>query len=101
MGSNDFGKIFLETQRNLIIKRINKYNDPERIKEELENGDVSHYTRYKQTVLVPALRKALRKIDTGKYGYCEKCGERIEIERLKVVPSAELCIKCIQNKADR
>ena len=34
---------------------------------------------------------ALRKIDKGSYGICEKCGQAIDIERLKAEPAARNC----------
>lgn len=36
---------------------------------------------------------ALEKIENGTYGVCEKCGKKIEEERLKAVPEAKFCIK--------
>ena len=41
---------------------------------------------------------ALRKIDDGTYGICEGCSCKINIERLKVVPHARLCIRCKQEE---
>lgn len=38
--------------------------------------------------------EALEKLRNNTYGKCEKCGKRIEKERLKVKPYARLCIKC-------
>jgi RNA polymerase-binding transcription factor DksA len=32
-------------------------------------------------------------MDRGEYGVCEVCGEPIKIERLKVYPEAETCVK--------
>lgn len=93
---NRFGKNFLKKQEERVQARIDKYNDPERIKAELESGDLSDYTKYKQRVLVPILEKSLRKIYNNQYGYCEKCGEEIEIKRLEIVPAAEHCMKCMQ-----
>jgi len=37
---------------------------------------------------------ALQDIDSGKYGYCENCGEYISEERLQSYPAAKTCIKC-------
>jgi DnaK suppressor protein len=91
-----FDSQFLEKQAKRIQARIEKYNDPKRIKNELENGDLSDYTKYKQKNLVPKLRKALYKIHTDQYGYCEKCNQPIEIKRLEVIPAAEHCLKCIK-----
>jgi len=37
---------------------------------------------------------ALKKIEKGKYGLCEKCGQPIDIKRLKVLPQAKHCLDC-------
>lgn len=37
---------------------------------------------------------ALERIEKGTYGICENCGKEIDIERLRVNPSAKTCIKC-------
>jgi len=42
------------------------------------------------------VNKALEKIDNGNYGLCENCGEKISEQRLKAVPEAELCQKCLK-----
>jgi RNA polymerase-binding transcription factor DksA len=39
---------------------------------------------------------ALEKIEKGKYGICENCGEKIPTERLEVHPEARFCLKCNQ-----
>ena len=38
--------------------------------------------------------EVLRKIREGSYGICEECGEAISEKRLKVIPTASLCINC-------
>jgi len=37
---------------------------------------------------------ALAKIETGTFGICDNCNQEIDIERLKVNPSAQTCITC-------
>jgi RNA polymerase-binding protein DksA len=37
---------------------------------------------------------ALRKLDAGTYGICERCGQPIDVERLRALPFARLCIRC-------
>lgn len=37
---------------------------------------------------------ALRKLDEGTYGVCERCGRPIGVERLRALPFASLCIRC-------
>ncbi|MDZ4063682.1 MAG: TraR/DksA C4-type zinc finger protein [Coriobacteriia bacterium] len=41
-----------------------------------------------------AVEAALARIDSGLYGTCERCGEKINEERLKAMPTATLCITC-------
>ena len=41
-----------------------------------------------------SIDSALKKINKGKYGKCEKCKKNISEERLKIYPEAELCSKC-------
>jgi DnaK suppressor protein len=46
---------------------------------------------------VNALREidnALEKLQEGTYGVCELCSRPIGIKRLRVMPSARLCIRC-------
>jgi RNA polymerase-binding protein DksA len=37
---------------------------------------------------------ALKKINQGKYGLCERCNKPIGKRRLKFLPQARYCIKC-------
>ncbi len=43
---------------------------------------------------VVELIEALKRIDEGVYGICEDCARPISENRLKVAPSATLCIEC-------
>jgi DnaK suppressor protein len=38
---------------------------------------------------------ALRKFDEGMYGTCDSCGRPVEMERLEVLPQANLCLNCM------
>ena len=46
------------------------------------------------------LRRALKKIDEGKFGVCELCGKEIEADRLDANPAARTCKEHINNEAD-
>jgi len=46
------------------------------------------------------LEQALRRVEDGTYGKCERCGKQIGKERLKAKLDARLCIAC-QEEADR
>ncbi len=43
---------------------------------------------------IAQVERALRKIESGTYTTCDKCGQPIGEERLKVAPFATLCIEC-------
>ena len=47
------------------------------------------------------VERALRKMDAGAYGRCERCGNPIGVERLEALPWAVLCIDCKQRGEDR
>ena len=40
------------------------------------------------------INEALQEIEKGTYGKCKKCGQDIDVERLKVYPAARNCVKC-------
>lgn len=40
------------------------------------------------------ISKALSRVESGDYGYCEECGEEITEKRLQINPSAHYCIEC-------
>jgi DnaK suppressor protein len=44
--------------------------------------------------LLSQIDDAMRRMDAGTYGTCERCGEAIEIARLEALPSATLCMDC-------
>ena len=41
---------------------------------------------------------ALARFEAGIYGYCLDCGQKIDLARLKAMPSASLCITCRQRR---
>jgi len=48
----------------------------------------------KEQEILYKIDEALRMIDEGTYGKCQKCGQRIKVSRLKAVPFAKLCLSC-------
>jgi RNA polymerase-binding transcription factor DksA len=47
---------------------------------------------------IEAIDRALEKMDDGRYGCCERCRKDIEIKRLKVLPSTNLCKRCAKRQ---
>ena len=50
--------------------------------------------RDRERKLLKRINSMLEKIDSGDYGYCEKCGVEIGLSRLEARPTATLCIDC-------
>lgn len=41
------------------------------------------------------IQGTLLKLQKGTYGLCDKCKRNIEKERLEIIPTASLCIACV------
>jgi DnaK suppressor protein len=50
--------------------------------------------RDRESKLIKKINEMLAKINSGDYGYCEKCGIEIGLNRLEARPTATLCIDC-------
>jgi RNA polymerase-binding transcription factor len=77
----------------------------EQMKTEIEHdsdeGDPDVYEREKLLAVIRTLEDkiesidhALKALDHGQYGICERCGSEIGTERLRAVPGTTLCVKC-------
>jgi RNA polymerase-binding protein DksA len=45
------------------------------------------------------VQAALRRLEEGSYGVCERCQKAIEKERLEALPFTSLCIECAKQAA--
>jgi len=48
---------------------------------------------------VEEITEALRRMDEGRYGVCDRCGKEIPRARLEVVPQAKYCVPCQERLA--
>jgi len=99
-----FKKNLVETQRRLLeeVGKSALYKDQEddSIKD-LGDQATSAYTREflfelgnGDRRLLKEVTTALRKIEDGSFGLCERCGEPIAEKRLEALPFARYCIGC-------
>ena len=51
--------------------------------------------------LLQKISRALKRIETGTYGICDRCGKPIEKARVKALPYVDLCIKDAQAQSRR
>lgn len=102
-------EIVARERRKLAEEQKSMAGQLERLREALkvevdvdaEEGDPDLIEREKNVALVAQLegrlarvQAALRSIDKGRYGICERCGIEIPTERLEVRPDATLCLPC-------
>lgn len=59
-----------------------------------ENAMLEMRRHERNILLSRKIKKSLRKIEAGEYGYCDECGGEIGIDRLHARPTADLCISC-------
>jgi RNA polymerase-binding protein DksA len=103
-----FKKMLLDERERLELEHRVQTEDLAEGREELANYD-NHpadtasdtYERTKEYAfdenyreIVDRIDEALRKINDGTYGECDRCGVVIKQERLRAIPYATLCIDC-------
>ncbi len=102
----DFSKLrkrLLEEEQRLLeeIEHLSAAVRSGEVEIEVDEGDPEITEREKNVAILSTLqarlesvRSALRSMDKGTYGICERCGAEIPIERLEIYPDATLCVKC-------
>ena len=66
-------------------------DEAERATRETENS-LELRTRDRYRKLISKIDKAIKRIEEGRYGYCEETDEEIGLERLEARPIATLCL---------
>lgn len=93
----------LENERMELLDDIEKTKVllQEEVKAEVDEGDPGLFDREMYRALLTTLEKklesvnaALRAIEKGRYGTCERCGQQIDPARLSAKPDAVLCLEC-------
>ena len=64
----------------------------------LQQQQMSNACRAGHRKRLLAVEHALSALDQGNYGWCESCGELIDIRRLEVRPESSLCVACQETR---
>lgn len=93
----------LEGRVQRIKKDMSKKNsdDWSEQAQERSNDEVLSNLGHEAGIEIHQIQKALERIDNEEYSICQGCGCDIPLERLKIMPYTELCIKCATKKDDR
>jgi DnaK suppressor protein len=94
----------LEHQRDETVAelaRLQEALETSEVDPSVDEADPDVVEREKILALMEALelrldeiKAALATAATGTYGICERCGQPIDPERLRIVPEATLCVSC-------
>lgn len=102
-------RIQLEAERDAVLDDIEHLREwlQGEVDVDAEEGDPDLAEREKNLALLVAMERklesinaALRAIEKGQYGICERCGNPIDPARLEVRPDATLCLDC-QREVER
>lgn len=95
----------LERRLEQLLRRVDRISDDLRKAGdrdwqeraiEVENDDVLEGLDDASRAEVAAIRMALRRIESGTYGECARCGREIGQARLTALPSATTCVACAE-----
>ncbi|MBO9481184.1 MULTISPECIES: TraR/DksA family transcriptional regulator [Gammaproteobacteria] len=66
--------------------------------QERENDEVIDALGNEAVIELGKINRALDRINEGDYGFCLSCGKEIPVQRLEVMPYADLCVQCAEAK---
>lgn len=102
-------RILLERERQEILEEVARLRDMLKTETDAstQEGDPDIYERERNLAFLEsaeqrlaAIDRALRTLENGTYGYCERCSRPIEPERLEALPDTRLCLSC-QREVER
>ena len=103
-------KEMLESKRDEIIKRAQQTLDEDMaldandLPDEMDLASSEYLQSFqfrlrgREKVFLDKIQKALEKIDSGSFGVCDECGEKISVKRLEARPETTLCIRCKEDQ---
>ena len=98
-------RVQLETEKGALLEALSRYEENEHPNIGLGNHMADDGTaafeqaaslalRRNQERMLDKVEHALTHMDSGTYGLCERCGERIDYARLEAIPYATRCMSC-------
>ncbi|MGB9609005.1 MAG: TraR/DksA family transcriptional regulator [Minisyncoccia bacterium] len=101
-------KLKLEKERKKLIQELKELEQPEEFggdvgdldeeADELEEFSVKISESQSVRERINEIDRLINKIDSGTYGFCDKCKKEISKEELKKDPELIFCSACQKNK---
>lgn len=104
--------LFIRKQKKILQKELKKLSEQYKLTRQFpeygtsQEANAQEVEKFQENLslqknfknLIKDVKWALAKIEKGKYGICEECGDLIERGRLKAYSSASLCVTCASKK---
>ena len=104
----------LVVQQEKLVKEIAQYQKEDPYKKNLRTNEVlddaiTEIEEHDRLIATSeelkkdlrSVEKALDRIETQRYGICVSCGNKIEKERLEIVPTTTMCLSCQSKSKER
>jgi len=62
----------------------------------LQDQQMALETARRRQLQMVKIEGALRRIDSGEFGYCTRCGEPMNLQRLAIDPTTTRCVGCTE-----
>jgi RNA polymerase-binding transcription factor DksA len=86
-----------ELVASVADSNLDDEHDPEGATIAFERAQLSTRLEEARSTLI-AVSQALQRLDEGRYGTCERCGEPIAEERLLALPTVRTCYSCASSR---
>ena len=104
--------LFVRKQKKILSKELERLNEQYKLTKQFpeygrsEDENAQEVEKFQENLglqknfknLIRDTKAALVKIEKGKYGKCDQCGDQIESGRLKAYPAAGVCVTCASKK---
>jgi DnaK suppressor protein len=103
-----FKKIFDAQRKNILfndkivredfgVNSDDRYDELDQATTDIEQS-MRMRLRNREVLYIKKVDEALKRIEEGTFGLCEKCEEDIELRRLEARPTATLCVTCKEDQ---
>lgn len=112
MFKNITDKIFIIKQKSFLDKELKRLEEQFKLTRKFpdygtsEDENVQELEKFQENLslqknlknLIKETKEALKRVESGKYGICTSCKQPVETGRLKIYPSASICVSCVRKK---
>ena len=84
----------------IVLPELRADGDEGDIAQVVIDGEIAQRVADLRASLQEQLARALDRLELGRYGFCEDCGEAMPADRLEFAPETTTCVGC-QGRRDR